>query len=118
VDPSRIPDIIKALRNDSADGSFPNASDPYFFGKQIARQARLVLIADTLRQNDIMESILDRLESFLLPWLVGRNEDYFVYDTVWGGLCSTNGLRGVFWMTDFGNGWYNDHVSSHLLFVE
>ncbi|ETV78167.1 hypothetical protein, variant [Aphanomyces astaci] len=101
-----IAPLLVALKNDS--NFTPQALDPYFFGKEIARQARLVLIADELNQGTT--KLLDQLEDWLLPWFVGKNFDFFVYDTVWGGVCSVKGLRGVFWMTDFGNGWYNDHV--------
>ncbi|KAF0683624.1 Aste57867_24330 [Aphanomyces stellatus] len=105
--------LLVALKNDS--NYTPVALDPYFFGKEVARQARLVLIADELNQG--VTSLLDQLEEWLLPWFVGANFDYFVYDTVWGGLCSVKGLRGVYWMTDFGNGWYNDHHFHYGYFI-
>lgn len=70
----------------------------------------MVLIADKLDEKGIRDEILDKLEEWLTPWMLGQNGDHFVYDRSWGGLCSLNGLKGVFWMTDFGNGWYNDHV--------
>ncbi|RHY31233.1 hypothetical protein DYB32_005188 [Aphanomyces invadans] len=105
--------LLVALKNDS--NYTPHALDPYFFGKEVARQARLVLIADELNQGTT--KLLDQLEDLLLPWFVGKNIDYFVYDTVWGGVCSVKGLRGVFWMTDFGNGWYNDHHFHYGYFI-
>ncbi|RHY35756.1 hypothetical protein DYB30_004439 [Aphanomyces astaci] len=108
-----IAPLLVALKNDS--NFTPQALDPYFFGKEIARQARLVLIADELNQGTT--KLLDQLEDWLLPWFVGKNFDFFVYDTVWGGVCSVKGLRGVFWMTDFGNGWYNDHHFHYGYFI-
>ncbi|TDH74096.1 hypothetical protein CCR75_002590 [Bremia lactucae] len=101
-------DAIKlALANDSL--YKPEANDPYYFGKEISRQARLVLIADELQEIKLRDDMLDSLVEWVTPWMLGQNSDYFVYDRSWGGLCSQNGLKGVFYMTDFGNGWYNDH---------
>jgi endoglucanase Acf2 len=111
--PKVVDAIVTAVRNDST--YEPEAQDPYYFGKEIARQARLVLISDLLESdNKTREALLDKLEDWVGPWLVGTNDDQFVYDQDWGGLCSLNGLKGVFWMTDFGNGWYNDHVRLSL----
>jgi len=105
------PEYLEAIKfslvNDS--NYTPEAQDPYFFGKEIGRQARLVLIADAVGEVKARDALLDDLEKWLTPWLVGSNDNHFVYDSVWGGLCSKNGLKGIFWMTDFGNGWYNDH---------
>ncbi|CEG47048.1 endo--beta [Plasmopara halstedii] len=107
ISPQQIEAIKFSLANDS--NYTPEADDPYFFGKEIARQARLVLIADQLDEHKLRDNILNRLEKWVTPWMLGQNSDHFVYDRSWGGLCSLNGLKGVFWMTDFGNGWYNDH---------
>ncbi|TMW59254.1 hypothetical protein Poli38472_004323 [Pythium oligandrum] len=107
ADQSQVDEIKNSLVLDA--NYTPVAQDPYFFGKEIGRQARLVLIADTLGEDKIRDELLNKLEEWIQPWLVGENEDPFVYDYAWGGLCSENGLSGIFWMTDFGNGWYNDH---------
>ncbi|GMF13252.1 unnamed protein product [Phytophthora lilii] len=107
IQPQYLEAIKVALANDS--NYTPEAEDPYYFGKEIGRQARLVLIADKLGEKELRDDILDKLEEWLTPWMLGQNSDHFVYDRSWGGLCSLNGLKGVFWMTDFGNGWYNDH---------
>ncbi|ETL95142.1 hypothetical protein F441_07307 [Phytophthora nicotianae CJ01A1] len=107
IQPQYLEAIKVALANDS--NYTPEADDPYYFGKEIGRQARLVLIADKLDEKELRDDMLDKLEEWLTPWMLGQNSDHFVYDRSWGGLCSLNGLKGVFWMTDFGNGWYNDH---------
>lgn len=107
IQPQYLEAIKVALANDS--NYTPEADDPYYFGKEIGRQARLVLIADKLDAKELRDDMLDKLEEWLTPWMLGQNSDHFVYDRSWGGLCSLNGLKGVFWMTDFGNGWYNDH---------
>lgn len=107
IDPAHANVIKSHLKEDL--NFTPSAEDPYFFGKEVARQARLVLIADRLNDFESRDFLLDEIEKWVYPWLVGKNSDYFVYDPIWGGICSVNGLKGVFWMTDFGNGWYNDH---------
>nr|CCA19047.1 endo1 putative [Albugo laibachii Nc14] len=99
--------IRESLYNDSK--YVPKAEDPYFFGKEVNRQAKLVLIANALNESSVRDAILDQLQVWMTTWLTGSNSDPFVYDSVWGGICSQNGLDGIFWMTDFGNGWYNDH---------
>lgn len=101
--------ILESLEKDS--NFTPSKNDPYFFGKEAAKQARLALIANQLGETDVREVLVNRLKNWMLPWLLGENDDSFQYEKVWGGLCSKNGLKGVFWMTDFGNGWYSDHVS-------
>jgi endo-1,3(4)-beta-glucanase len=113
--PQNVPDqyvapIKEALLKDA--NFTPQALDPYFFGKEISRQARLVLIADQLKLEETRDHLLNHMEKWIEPWMIGQNMDPFVYDKKWGGICSKNGLAGVFWMTDFGNGWYNDHVST------
>ncbi|OQR87374.1 endo-1,3(4)-beta-glucanase [Achlya hypogyna] len=107
IDPRRVHDISAALDKDAA--YRPSAADPYFFGKEVARQARLILIADQVHNLSVRDSLVAKVEGWLTRWLTLQNSDFFVYDTVWGGVCSNTGLKGVFYMTDFGNGWYNDH---------
>ncbi|OQR90166.1 endo-1,3(4)-beta-glucanase [Thraustotheca clavata] len=107
IDPSKRKDIANSLVRDAS--YVPGAKDPYFFGKEIARQARLALIANKLGNFAVRDSLVAKLQGWLLPWLTGKNGDFFVYDTVWGGVCSSIGIQGMFYMTDFGNGWYNDH---------
>lgn len=108
IEPELVQAIIASLHNDS--NYTPKAQDPYYFGKEVARQARLTLIADTVNETAARDELLDQLETLLTPWLMGENKNRFVYDAAWGGICSRNGLKGVFFMSDFGNGWYNDHV--------
>lgn len=110
IEPELVQAIIVSLHSDS--NYTPKAQDPYYFGKEVARQARLTLIADTVHEMSARDELLDQLESLLEPWLMGANSNHFVYDAAWGGICSRNGLKGVFFMSDFGNGWYNDHVSA------
>ena len=47
------------------------------------------------------------MKPFIEGWLGGTNGDKLVYEQVWGGVCSSNGLNDH--NADFGNGMYNDH---------
>ncbi len=87
--------------------TLPAATDPYFYGKQIARLGRLALMADELGDTATAQSIRASMKTSIDPWLLGTNGDALKYDSTWGGLCSTAGLSGA--SADFGNGWYNDH---------
>ncbi|MBK7861462.1 MAG: hypothetical protein IPJ65_23175 [Archangiaceae bacterium] len=98
-----LAEVRAALTADAA--SSTQAEDPYFFGKQVARLARLALIADELGETAIAASVRARLEQQLEPWLSASSP--LRYDPVWGGLCSKKGLADP--GADFGNGWYNDH---------
>ena len=85
----------------------PKWIDPYGFGKAVARVARLALIAEELGQEDQEKAALEAVEEALGPWFEGTNDDALVYDKTWGGIISSDGIKGA--MADFGNGWYNDH---------
>lgn len=103
--PARIAAIRAALMEDAK--VLPAAEDPYFFGKQVARLGRLALIADELGDAATAANVRASMKAKLDPWLAGKNASPLVYDTVWGGLCSTRGLADR--NADFGGGWYNDH---------
>eukprot|EP00808_Paulinella_micropora_P012549 g69119.t1 len=106
--PTHIQAIRDALKVDIKIPTF-TLQDPYFFGKEAARTARLMLIAEELREDSIKQQLLSSLIAAMTPWMLGKNEDPFIYETEWGGLCSKRGLDSMWNMTDFGNGWFNDH---------
>lgn len=107
--PQAVDAIKKSLVEDMT--YVPAKPDPYFFGKEIARQARLILIADHIGDIEKRDIMVQKVKKYLKPWLEGSNEDCLKYEETWGGICSKIGLAGIFGMSDFGNGWYNDHVS-------
>ena len=81
--------------------------DPYFGGKQLAKLARLALIADELGENATAATLRARLRPLVAAWLDGTNGNPFVYDTTWGGVVTTEGLANP--SSEFGAGHYNDH---------
>ncbi|CAM9652192.1 unnamed protein product, partial [Phaeothamnion confervicola] len=85
----------------------PNAADPYGFGKQAARMARLALIAEEIGEAALAAQAAQIVADALGPWLRDDNDDFLVYDRTWGGVVSYNGLINV--QADFGLSWYNDH---------
>lgn len=95
--------------------SLPNAVDPYNFGKQIARLARLVCIADYLGIPDSKAIAIANIETALTPWLTGANIDPLLYDQTYGGIVTTDGILND--NADYGNGWYNDHHFHYGYFV-
>lgn len=102
----------------------------YGFGKQTARLAQLVHIANMLNKTnatidqqskivDPLPSMLDdaiyTLSSFLIDFLCGRVIDSLVYDSSLGGLVSKNGLADP--NADFGNGRYVGNINRGLTLV-
>ncbi len=47
------------------------------------------------------------MKGYLAPWLEGRNPDALLYDTTYGGIVSTDGIKNE--GADFGQAYYNDH---------
>lgn len=108
IRPDMMPLLAEAVKGDL--GRFKIEStliDPYFFGKAVAKLARLILIAEATNQPDLIPPALQKLQSHLEPWLSGANANRFVYDQTWGGIVTVNGLKSA--GADFGNGYYNDH---------
>ena len=106
IDPSRA-DSIRAALNEDVVGNDVVAGDPYFGGKQMAKLARLSLIAEDMGEEGLAQQFRDKVQPVLESWLDGTNPDTLLYDTTWGGLVSTNGL--VDSAADFGMAYYQDH---------
>lgn len=108
---------IQILKNsiESDRKTRPYALDPYFFGKQISRLARLVQISDELGMVDVRNSILTDIISDIKPWLEGTNSNKLLFDVTWGGIISTEGHKNS--EGDFGQGWYNDHHYQYGYFI-
>jgi len=71
IDSGKKQEIRNALLADQ--NLVPDATDPYFFGVEIGRTARLALIADELGESLIATKIRNNLISALTPWLEGTN---------------------------------------------
>ena len=102
----QLDEIAKQLMIDIK-SVIPSALDPYTFGKELSRMARLAQIADNLGIPDARQQALAALEGALTPWLQGLNPDALLYDKVYGGVVSTNGIADPY--GDYGSGWYADH---------
>ncbi|KAJ1937010.1 hypothetical protein EC988_008018, partial [Linderina pennispora] len=100
--------IKQQLLIDASTAINVTAPDPYFFGKGLARVARLYQIAQEVKDTATADQLRDRLVQLMTPWLISfNNEDPLVYDQTWGGIVSTKGLTDP--GADFGQGRYNDH---------
>eukprot|EP00934_Nitzschia_sp_Nitz4_P000469 Nitzschia sp. Nitz4//scaffold64_size103689//29119//32314//NITZ4_004428-RA/size103689-snap-gene-0.127-mRNA-1//-1//CDS//3329556106//469//frame0 len=87
----------------------------YGYGKQVARLAQIVHIADILdsdpavggNRSSLVLHGIDQLRSYLQNFLTGNVIDFLLFDSNLGGIVSKNGLADS--AGDFGNGRYNDH---------
>ncbi|KAF4315779.1 hypothetical protein BBO99_00004228 [Phytophthora kernoviae] len=96
--------------------TYPSFSpDSYNFGKQVSREARLLLVADKFNQTDVKQDLLAKLETELSLWLEGQNSDHFVYDQTFGGVITNDGWHDK--GADYGNGYYNDHHFHYGYFI-
>ena len=90
-----FPEIVSALRRDvenlnSSGGIWTPSS--YYYGKLIARAARLALIAEEVSFLDVIPAIRNFLKNTITPWLDGSfGGNGFLYDGMWGGLVTKQG---------------------------
>ncbi|MED6182028.1 hypothetical protein PIB30_024960 [Stylosanthes scabra] len=103
-------EIVSALVRDveglNSAGISTNSS--YFYGKLVARAARLALIAEEVCFPDVIPAVKKYLKETIEPWLNGSfNGNGFLYDKKWGGIVTKQGSNDS--GADFGFGVYNDH---------
>ena len=89
-------EIFSALSED-VDGLNPlgvTTTSCYFYGKIIARAARLALIAEEVAFLDAMTEIKKFLKESIEPWLDGTfSGNGFLYDGKWGGIVTKHGSK-------------------------
>ncbi|KAK3013052.1 hypothetical protein RJ639_009652 [Escallonia herrerae] len=103
-------EISNAVRKDVEDLNLTviSTTSSYFYGKLIARAARLALIAEEVYCSEVIPVIRKFLKDSIEPWLDGTfGSNGFLYDKKWGGIVSKQGA--VDSGADFGFGVYNDH---------
>ncbi|KMT18481.1 hypothetical protein BVRB_2g026230 [Beta vulgaris subsp. vulgaris] len=103
-------EIISALTRDveGLDSSSIATTSSYFYGKLIARAARMALIAEEVCYPDVIPKVRSFLRETIEPWLDGTfNGNGFLYDRKWGGMVTKQGSTDS--GADFGFGIYNDH---------
>ncbi|KEH25263.1 putative glucan endo-1,3-beta-D-glucosidase [Medicago truncatula] len=103
-------EIVSALSKDveSLKSSPITTASSYFYGKLIARAARLALIAEEVNYLDAIPIVKKYLKESTEPWLDGTfNGNGFLYDKKWGGIITKQGSTDT--GADFGFGIYNDH---------
>ncbi|KAI3799072.1 hypothetical protein L1987_34362 [Smallanthus sonchifolius] len=110
VEKESYPQIIDALVQDvkGLDSSNMSTNSSYFYGKLVARAARLALIAEEVDHVDVIPKVKKYLKDTIEPWLDGTFDgNRFWYDRSWGGLITNQGSKHR--AADFGFGIYNDH---------
>ncbi|XP_045818208.1 probable endo-1,3(4)-beta-glucanase ARB_01444 [Trifolium pratense] len=103
-------EIVSVLLKDvdGLNSSAITTNSSYFYGKLIARAARLALIAEEVCFLDVIPKIRKFLKETIEPWLDGTfNGNGFLYDRKWGGIVTKQGSTDT--GADFGFGIYNDH---------
>ncbi|KAK7381133.1 hypothetical protein VNO78_33659 [Psophocarpus tetragonolobus] len=103
-------EIVSALSSDveGLNSSSITTNASYFYGKLIARAARLALIAEELSYPDVIPKVKKFLKETIEPWLEGTfNGNGFLHDKKWGGIITKQGSTDS--SGDFGFGIYNDH---------
>ncbi|XP_021888025.1 probable endo-1,3(4)-beta-glucanase ARB_01444 [Carica papaya] len=103
-------EIVCALVKDvqALNSSAITTNSSYFYGKLIARAARLALIAEEVCFLDVIPAIGKYLRDAIEPWLDGSFDgNGFLYDPKWGGIITKQGSLDS--GADFGFGVYNDH---------
>lgn len=108
--PESRTEIISALYKDveGLDSGGPTTTSSYFYGKLIARAARIALIAEEVCLLEVVPRVGQFLRDKIEPWLDGTfNGNGFLYDKKWGGIVTRQG--SVDSGADFGFGVYNDH---------
>jgi endo-1,3(4)-beta-glucanase len=105
-----VAEVVAALRADVA-ALAPAAvttTSSYFYGKAVARAARMAVIAEEVGCADVVPTVREFLAATVTPWLDGSFQgNGFLYDATWGGLVTLQGLTDS--GADFGFGIYNDH---------
>ncbi|KZV24994.1 endo-1,3(4)-beta-glucanase 2 [Dorcoceras hygrometricum] len=108
IEEESYPEIIEALVKDVDSLNTIATSSSYFYGKLIARGARLALIAEEVCYLDVIPAIRKFLKDTIEPWLDGTfGANGFLYESKWGGLVTKQGSTDS--GADFGFGVYNDH---------
>ncbi|KAG6659054.1 hypothetical protein I3843_03G005700 [Carya illinoinensis] len=103
-------EIVSALSLDAEalNSTAITTTSSYFYGKLIARAARLALIAEEVGFPEVIPTIRKFLKDTIEPWLDGTfSGNGFVYDAKWGGIVTKQGAMDS--GADFGFGVYNDH---------
>ncbi|KAG7025154.1 hypothetical protein SDJN02_13977, partial [Cucurbita argyrosperma subsp. argyrosperma] len=107
-----FPEIVAALKHDVGTLNVTELSSTaasYFYGKLLARAARLALIAEEVDYAaGVIPAVVKFLKTGVQPWLDGKfGRNGFLYDRKWAGLVTKNGATSK--TEDFGFGIYNDH---------
>lgn len=105
-----FPEIVSALCKDvdALNSTAITTNSSYFYGKLIARAARLALVAEEVCFPEVIPLIRKYLKDTIEPWLNGNfGGNGFLYDPKWGGIVTKQGSLDS--GADFGFGIYNDH---------
>lgn len=106
--------LKEALVNDVNTLKIENR-DPYFGGKELARTANLIDIADLLGDEISKEKAKNTLINELDSFWFKNDSPALVYEPTWGGLVSRASVGSP--EADFGQYYYNDHHFHYGYFI-
>ncbi|KAI8984748.1 endo-1,3(4)-beta-glucanase [Mycotypha africana] len=122
TDPATRNDILGVLEDDILESNYTEHTqrgDNYFSGKGLQKFALLALLLnhpEVTQFNDpvLAQTALDKLKESFVPYLENRQEDPFLYDTMYKGIVAKKGLPESMGGTgdrnaEFGHAYYNDH---------
>ncbi|KAJ1435327.1 Endo-1 [Sesbania bispinosa] len=108
VVPGSNPKYALSKDANELNSSVITTNSSYYYGKHVARAARLALIAEEVSFPKVIPTIRKYLKETIEPWLDGTFiGNAFLYDKKWGGVVTKKGSTDS--SADFGFGIYNDH---------
>jgi endoglucanase Acf2 len=91
-------------------------NEVYEQGKQLARLAQLLLIAQVVNQPTQVG--LDKLKNAIKPWLTGgRGQDNYMYENRWGGILPAQSVNNP--SANYNSGTYADQMihNGHIVYA-
>ncbi len=95
-----LKESLKAEAQNFMQQIFPD-DGPYRSGKRYARVARLILIANKLKEYNLQNLLINHIESLLAKKMLRKGKWWFEYDLSYGGIIPS--------IDDYGARHYNDH---------
>lgn len=99
-----VTNALATDKNTNIDPAGYQADNTYYYGKNLAKVANLITVADNVGDISSRDLLISRLRTELANWFTYSSletKKFFAYDSNWGGLIGLN--------VGFGTQNYNDH---------
>jgi len=107
-----ITNALATDKNANIDPAGYQADNTYYYGKNLAKIANLIAVADNAGDTSAKNLLISRLKAELAAWFTyssGETKKFFAYDSNWGGLI---GIKN-----GFGTEKYSDHHFHYGYFI-